>query len=153
MQLIYLVVTNCKSIWFQHSNSSYNSQLSFYHIALHSSQWFHIKTDLTYDFNLFRSMKRKYASVPYGVIPIYLHILTNRGLLNRTKGNIDHLSSKKKKQSYWIDWPKLLHICYMSYLLILSNVSSSLNNLAKPKISSLETSAPVLTCMRIPSGS
>ena len=37
-----------------------------------------------------------------------------------------------------------------SNLLILSKVSSSLNNLAKAKISSLETPAPLLTCNNTP---
>lgn len=54
----------------------------------------------SYSCSLFLSIKRKYASVPNGLIPMYLHIFTKRGLSNewRFTGDIfEKIQAKRWK--------------------------------------------------------
>lgn len=68
--------------------------------GFHKSQMItNYMTNLTYDFNFSERTKRKYSSLPNGVIPIDLHISTIRGLLKGTKGNWKCLSSNQKEMT------------------------------------------------------
>lgn len=86
-------------------------------------------------------------------MPIYLHMVINLGLNQRNRLNfhINATSTPATLLGRWLYKEDTLKNGRASnnYLLMLSRVSSSLNNLAKPKISSLETPAPLLTWSRI----
>lgn len=81
-------------------------------------------------------------------MPIYLHIFTKRGLFSIST-TIKHVNNGNGITKYGINkWrAQLVKLTNgrSTNLLMLSRVSSSLNNLANPKISSLDTRAPVLT--------
>ena len=69
---------------------------------------------------------------------MYLHILTSLGLSFAQQHEIKVLQWHESSQR---------HKNVLLHLLMLSSVSSSLNNLAKPSISSLVTDSPIRTCL------
>ena len=68
---------------------------------------------------------------------MYLHILTSLGL---------SFAQHEIKVVQWHESSQR-HEDVLLHLLMLSSVSSSLNNLAKPSISSLVTDSPIRTCL------